>query len=177
VHGGERLARPGCWHWRRLGNQARPTVVLTLANFSGISQALDPFADQVRRLSAGTMRIDIKSNWRIHQVDFETGLIGDVRAGKADLGAVGAGAWDSVGVSSFRALNTPLLIDSYALQDRVVHDPMIGEMLQGLRPAGLARCCRGCGRPGWRGSACCPGRCAGHSGSTIRCSGHLTTRG
>src|SRR5262249_2843423 len=71
-------------------------------------------------------------------VDFATGQIADVRAGKADLGAVGAGAWDSVGVSSFRALNTPLLIDSYALEDRVVHDPMIGEMLQGLRPAGLA---------------------------------------
>jgi TRAP-type C4-dicarboxylate transport system substrate-binding protein len=120
------------------GNQARQTVVLTLANFSGLSSELDGFAEQVRRLSAGTMRIDIKSSWRIHQVDFETGLIGDVRAGKADLGVVGAGAWDSVGVSSFRALDTPLLIDSYALQDRVVHNPMIGEMLQGLRPAGLA---------------------------------------
>jgi len=120
------------------GNQARPTVVLTVANPSVLALALDGFAERVRRLSAGTMRIDIKSGWRLHQVDFETGLIGDVRAGKADLGAVGAGAWDSVGVSSFRALNAPLLIDSYALQDRVVHDPMIGEMLQGLRPAGLA---------------------------------------
>jgi TRAP-type transport system periplasmic protein len=120
------------------GNQARQTVVLTLANPSELSEAFDGFADQVRRLSAGTMRIDIKSNWRIHQVDFETGLIGDVKAGKADLGAVGAGAWDSVGVSSFRALVTPLLVDSYALQDRVVRNPMIGEMLQGLRPAGLA---------------------------------------
>jgi TRAP-type C4-dicarboxylate transport system substrate-binding protein len=120
------------------GNQARQTVVLTLANFSGLSSELDGFAEQVRRLSAGMMRIDIKSSWRIHQVDFETGLIGDVRAGKADLGVVGAGAWDSVGVSSFRVLDTPLLIDSYALQDRVVHNPMIGEMLQGLRSAGLA---------------------------------------
>jgi TRAP-type transport system periplasmic protein len=84
------------------------------------------------------MRIDIKRNWRIHQVDFDTGQIGDARAGKADLGAVGTGAWDAIGVSSFRALNAPLLIDSYVLQDRVVHDPMIGEMLQGLRSAGLA---------------------------------------
>ena len=74
------------------GNQARRTVVLTVANPSELSDELDGFADQVRRLSAGTMRIDIKSNWRIHQVDFETGLIGDVKAGKADLGAVGAGA-------------------------------------------------------------------------------------
>ena len=66
---------------------------------------------------------------------------------------VGAGAWDSVGVSSFRALVTPFLIDSYALQDRVIRNPMIGEMLRGLRPAGLA------------GIGVLPGRCAGHSGS------------
>ena len=126
--------------------------------------AFDGFADQVRRLSAGTMRIDIKNNWKIHQVDFETGLIGDVRAGKADLGAVGAGAWDSVGVSGFRALVTPLLVDSYALQDRVPQPDDRGDA------AGAAAA-------GWRGSACSRGRCAGHSGSTIRCSGHLTTRG
>jgi TRAP-type C4-dicarboxylate transport system substrate-binding protein len=83
------------------------------------------------------MRIYIKSRWRIHQVDFGTGLIGDVRAGKADLGVMGAEVWDSVGVSSLQALDTPFLIDSYALQDRVVRNPMIGEMLQGLRSAGL----------------------------------------
>jgi hypothetical protein len=80
------------------------------------------------------MRIDIQSRWRLHQVDFETGLIGDVRAGKADLGAAGAGAWASVGVTSFRALDAPLLIDSYALQDRVLRSPVIGQMLPGLRP-------------------------------------------
>src|SRR5207244_9019852 len=61
----------------------------------------------------------------------------DLGAGKADLGAAGSEAWASVGVNSFRALNTPLLINSYALQDRVLRGPMIGQMLQGLRPLGL----------------------------------------
>jgi TRAP-type C4-dicarboxylate transport system substrate-binding protein len=111
--------------------------VLTLANFTGPSWELDGFAGEVQRLSAGAMRIDIQSRWRTHQVDFETGLIGDVRAGKADLGAAGSEAWASVGVNSFRALNAPLLINSYALQDRVLRGPMIGQMLQGLRPLGL----------------------------------------
>src|SRR6266566_875615 len=119
------------------GPQARKPVVLTLANFIGYSGELDGFAREVQRLSAGAMRIDIESRWRFHQVDFETGLIGDVRAGMADLGAAGSEAWASVGVNSFRALNTPLLINSYALQDRVLRGPMIGQMLQGLRPLGL----------------------------------------
>jgi TRAP-type C4-dicarboxylate transport system substrate-binding protein len=120
------------------GTRARQPVVLTLANFIGESVELDGFAGEVRRLSAGTMRIDIRSRWRPGQVDSENGLIGDVGAGKADLGVAGSRAWDSAGVSSFRALSAPLLITSYALQDRVLRSPMTGQMLRGLRPLGLA---------------------------------------
>ena len=120
------------------GTRARQPVVLTLANFIGESSELDGFAGEVRRLSAGTMRIDIRSRWRPGQVDSENGLIGDVGAGKADLGVAGSRAWDSAGVSSFRALSAPLLITSYALQDRVLRSPVTGQMLRGLRPLGLA---------------------------------------
>jgi TRAP-type C4-dicarboxylate transport system substrate-binding protein len=118
-------------------SQPRHPVVLTLANFNGSAGELDGFATNVLRLSRGMMRIDIQDRWRSGQVKYENGLIRDVRAGKADLGVVGSRAWDSVGVNSFRALNAPLLIDSYALQDRVLRSPMIGQMLQGLRPLGL----------------------------------------
>src|SRR5689334_24616926 len=120
------------------GTRARQPVVLTLANFIGESAELDGFAGEVRRLSAGMMRIDIRSRWRPGQVDSENGLIRDVGAGKAGLGVAGSRAWDSVGVSSFRALSAPLLITSYALQDRVLRSPMTGQMLRGLRPLGLA---------------------------------------
>ena len=120
------------------GTRARQPVVLTLADFIGESFELDGFAGEVRRLSAGTMRIDIRSRWRRGQVDSENGLIGDVGAGKADLGVAGSRAWDSAGVSSFRALSAPLLITSYALQDRVLRSPVTGQMLRGLRPLGLA---------------------------------------
>jgi len=121
-------------------SQPRPPVVLTMANWSDpvVSEELDGFAGEVQRLSAGTMLIDIKSGWRRGQVNFESGLIEDVRAGKADLGVAGSRAWDSVGVNSFRALNAPLLITSYALQDRVLRSPMTGQMLPGLRQLGLA---------------------------------------
>jgi hypothetical protein len=82
------------------GTQARHPVVLTLASFLGDSSELDGFTSNVWRLSGGTMRIDIRSRWRFGQVTYETGLIGDVRAGKADLGVVGSRVWDSVGVTS-----------------------------------------------------------------------------
>ena len=60
-----------------------------------------------------------------------------LRAGKADLGSAGSRTWDSVGVLSLRALHAPLLIDSYAVQERVLQSPLVGEMLAGLEPIGL----------------------------------------
>jgi TRAP-type transport system periplasmic protein len=133
------LAGCGSSGFNKAGDsQQRRPVVLTLANSNGNSGELDGFANNVWRLSGGTMRIAIKYNWRSGQVKPETGLIGDVRAGKADLGIVGSRAWDSAGVTSFQALGAPLLIDSYALQDRVLRSPMTGQMLAGLRPLGLA---------------------------------------
>src|SRR6516162_4114615 len=79
------------------GQAARPPVVLTLANPLGSSEEVDGFVGEVARLSGGTIRIDVRSRWRYGQVAFESGLIGDVRAGKADLAVAGSRAWDSVG--------------------------------------------------------------------------------
>jgi len=112
-------------------------VILTLANPLGSSEELDGFATEVAQLSAGSIRIDVRSRWRYGQADFEDGLIGDVRSGKADLGVAGTRAWDSVGVTSLRALSAPLLIDSYALQERVIRSPLAAQMLNGLTPLGL----------------------------------------
>jgi TRAP-type C4-dicarboxylate transport system substrate-binding protein len=119
------------------GSSSRKPLVLTLANFLGDSTELAGFAGEVSRLSGGSLRIDVRSGWRLGQVAYEKELIEDVRAGKADLGAVGSRAWDLVGVTSLRALTAPLLIDSYALEARVVSSPMIAGMLRGISPLGL----------------------------------------
>jgi TRAP-type C4-dicarboxylate transport system substrate-binding protein len=110
--------------------------VLSLA-VRGDPWEVDSFVGEVSRLSHGTIRIAVKPRWRYGQATYEKGLIGDVRAGKADLGAAESNAWDSVGVTSLRVLGAPLLIDSYALQDRVLRSSVISEMLRGLRPLGL----------------------------------------
>jgi TRAP-type C4-dicarboxylate transport system substrate-binding protein len=113
----------------------KPTVltVVTLAD----TDELKVFVAQVGRLSHGTLRIVVRNGWRAGQAAYPSGTIRDVEAGKAELGAVGAGAWDAVGVGSLRALGAPLLIDSYALQDKVLRSPLIEQMLRGLQPLGL----------------------------------------
>jgi TRAP-type C4-dicarboxylate transport system substrate-binding protein len=119
------------------GESGQQPRILTMANAAGDSGELDGFAGEVARLSGGTIRIQVQNRWRVGQAKYETGLIKDVAAGKADLGSAGSRAWDSVGVMSLRALHAPLLIDSYAVQERVLRSPLVGEMLAGLEPIGL----------------------------------------
>jgi TRAP-type C4-dicarboxylate transport system substrate-binding protein len=119
------------------GASGQKPRILTMANFDSQPGELDGFVSEVARLSGGTIRIQVQNSWRAGQAKYETGLINDVRAGKADLGWAASRAWDSVGVMSLRALHAPLLIDSYAVQERVVHSPLVGEMLAGLEPIGL----------------------------------------
>ena len=111
---------------------AKPRV-LHLALFLSDGEEIQPFLDNVQRLSHGTLRIEVHGNWRSGEPDFERRLIGDVRAGKADLGAVGSRAWDGDDRAMMRALGAPLLVDSYALQERVLRSPLAARMLADVR--------------------------------------------
>jgi TRAP-type C4-dicarboxylate transport system substrate-binding protein len=119
------------------GQQAQKPRVLTMADVGAAPGELLGFAAEAARLSRGTIRIEFKGSWRLGERKPEIGAIGDIRAGKADLGWTGSRAWDSVGIKSFRALNAPLLIDSYPLEEQVVRNPLVQPMLQSLQPLGL----------------------------------------
>jgi TRAP-type C4-dicarboxylate transport system substrate-binding protein len=119
------------------GTAATRTVVLTLANGNVGPGELGAFAQAVERESHGTLRIRFANRWRWGDSRYETELIRDVQAGKADLGWVGSRAWDSVGVRGFDALHAPFLIDSYELEERVVRDSLVTRMLGTLRPLRL----------------------------------------
>jgi TRAP-type C4-dicarboxylate transport system substrate-binding protein len=134
------LALTGCGgrHADKAGGDTRHPLVLTLANGTSVPWELQPFADEVRRRSGGTIRIEIRSAWRGGRPHFESDLIRDVEAGTVDLGSVGTRAWDRLGVTSFDALHAPFLIDSYVLEEAVLGSEIPGEMLPSLRSIGLA---------------------------------------
>jgi TRAP-type C4-dicarboxylate transport system substrate-binding protein len=122
----------------RAGGSAvgRP-VTLTLANGLDDERDVKAFADEVRRLSHGALLVRVKSEWRRGQVDFERGLIADVRADKAELGWTASRAFDRLGVHSFDALQAPFLVDSYELERRVLAGPLGPRMLAGIRRLGI----------------------------------------
>jgi TRAP-type C4-dicarboxylate transport system substrate-binding protein len=108
-----------------------------MANSNGLADELEPFANEVERLSSGGLQIRFANNWRDGRPDYEVRLIRDVQAGKIKLGWVGTRVWDSVGVRSFDALHAPFLVDSYALEERFLKSGLVGRMLAGLEPLRL----------------------------------------
>lgn len=113
---------------------ASTPVVLTLA--TGDEAFAAAYAEAVSRLSGGTMRIDVRVG-RGAQANYERFTVEDVRKGKAQLGSVGARVWDTLGVTSFRAVLAPFLVDSLELQRRVLQSPLVPRLLAGLDGAGV----------------------------------------
>jgi TRAP-type C4-dicarboxylate transport system substrate-binding protein len=118
------------------GEHPKPTV-LTMANASFRPRELGPFADEVAKRSGGTLRIRFANEWRAGEPDVETGIIRDVKAGKIAMGWVGSRAFDAVGITAFDALQAPLAIDSYALEEAVIESGIPDGMLTALKPLGI----------------------------------------
>ncbi len=118
----------------KAGGAGEP-VVLRMANAYGdLSDvpAVQYFVSRVEERSGGNIRIQLASPWGDYAADAEQQVVRAVAAGKVDLGWSGTRAFDTIGVTSFRALQAPMLIDSYALEQAVVASDIPGQMMQGL---------------------------------------------
>jgi TRAP-type C4-dicarboxylate transport system substrate-binding protein len=120
------------------GKSGSKPVVLTLASrdYPPVPAASE-FASAVGRLSHGSIRIDVKYGRRFYEIDYEQGIIVDIQNAVFDLAVVGARAWDAAGVKSFNALVAPFLVDSYALQKRMLESSLPERMLEGVELLGL----------------------------------------
>ena len=119
------------------GKSAERRVVLTLASHDYNAIDASEFASAVERLSGGSIGIDVRYGVRQYDIDYERGTIGDVRNSVYEVALVGARAWDAAGVKSFNALVAPFLIDTYALERRVLESSLPERMLDGVEPLGL----------------------------------------
>jgi TRAP-type transport system periplasmic protein len=123
----------------KAGGSGEP-VVLRMANAYGDLQSapvIEHFVSQVKERSGGNLRIQVASTWGDYADDAEQQVVRAVAAGKVDLGWSGARVLDTMGVTSFQALQAPMLIDSYALEQAVVVSDLPGQMLQGLTKVGV----------------------------------------
>jgi TRAP-type transport system periplasmic protein len=118
----------------KAGGAGEP-LVLRMANTAGdleVAPLIKDFVSQVEERSGGNARIEVVHRWGDFAADAEQQVVRDVAAGKVDLGWAGTRVFDTMGVTSFQALQAPMLIDSYPLEQAVVASDIPGQMLQGL---------------------------------------------
>jgi TRAP-type C4-dicarboxylate transport system substrate-binding protein len=115
-------------------------VVLRLANIAvdlDNTPAIQDFVSRVEERSGGYLRIQAVNRWGDFAADAEQQVVRAVAAGQVDLGWAGAGLFDTMGVTSFQALQAPMLIDSYALERAVVASDLPAQMMEGLDRVGV----------------------------------------
>jgi TRAP-type C4-dicarboxylate transport system substrate-binding protein len=124
----------------KAGSRVAKPVVLTLAAHDD-DEGYEAFAAAVKRLSGGAMRIRIAGNWRVtgdrRELDYERGMVNDVRSGKVAMGIFGVRVWDTLGVRSFQALLAPFLVDSLVLEGRALRSPLVPRALAAVRRDGV----------------------------------------
>jgi TRAP-type transport system periplasmic protein len=112
-------------------------VVLRMANVNSDLFASAPAAGEfIRRVSAlsgGQIQIRVIDQLGSFAADNEVQVVRAVASGDVDLGLTGSRVFDSMGVSSFRALSAPMLIDSYPLEKAVIESSIPGQMLGELQ--------------------------------------------
>jgi TRAP-type transport system periplasmic protein len=121
----------------KAGGAGQSVLTLTLADGESSPQEVQGFVDAVREVSGGSMEIQVTTEWRHGEMNYEAGLITDVEQGKADLGEASARVWDTVGINNLDALLAPFLIDSYELEAKVLRSDTAAGLLDGLKAGGL----------------------------------------
>ena len=113
-------------------------VVLHLAMSDGLGgvpmESPKFFAQEVGRLSHGSMRVDVKLLAAgSARPDTEQQVAKMVQRGDYELGAIGARGWDVLGVKSFQALQAPFLLTDQSSLYAVFESDLPARMLEELR--------------------------------------------
>jgi TRAP-type C4-dicarboxylate transport system substrate-binding protein len=113
------------------GKAQERMTVLTLATHE--NRDVGEYARAVERLSRGSIRIELETPWRDKQVDYDRGTFADVRAGRVELAKIGVRSVGTLGLRTFQALEAPLLVESLALERKVLAGTLARRMLAGVR--------------------------------------------
>jgi hypothetical protein len=102
----------------------------------GSTSLLTHFAERVARLSGGRLRVRL-TDTAYPGPDEQQRIARMVRGGQFDLGWIPTGAWDELGVTSFRALALPFLLTNVRLMHAVARSALPEQMLTGLGHFGV----------------------------------------
>jgi TRAP-type C4-dicarboxylate transport system substrate-binding protein len=118
----------------KAGGPAAPVVLrmATVNGEAGFNPAVTELLKRVEALSNGNVRIEMAFRVGEFEPDAEQQVVRGVADGTYDLGVVGTRVFDTLGVTSFQALDAPMLIDSYAVEAAVIEGDIPARMLRSL---------------------------------------------
>jgi TRAP-type C4-dicarboxylate transport system substrate-binding protein len=120
----------GCGHSDKAGGVTSPAVLRFAA--SGDPSG-DFFAEEVRKLSRGRIRVEVKHDPAGHATaDFEVRAARMLTSGRYDLATVSADAWEAFGVRTFTPFALPFLVRDQSVLRAVLESPVPAQMLRGL---------------------------------------------
>ena len=128
------LAGCGGQSGNKAGGPAAPVVLrmATVNGEAGFNPGVDELLERVEELSNGNVKIEMAFRVGEFEPDAEQRIVRGVADGAYDLGVVGTRVFDTLGVSSFQALDAPMLIDSYAVEAAVIEGDIPARMLSSL---------------------------------------------
>lgn len=116
-------------------------VSLTGISYSVVGRSggdqLVKFTELASALSNGTITISPGPQVDSGRPDTSAEAIAAVRENRADLAIVSARTFDTLGVTTFQALQAPYVVTSHELADKVLADPIAEKMLDGTKQLGL----------------------------------------
>jgi TRAP-type C4-dicarboxylate transport system substrate-binding protein len=127
----------------KAGGSGEPLVLRMANGYSSLEYepAVDFFVRRVEELSEGALRIEVVDEWGRNNDSYppenEQTVVRDVAAGEVELAWVGTRIFDTLGVGSFQALTTPMLIDSYPLEQAVIDSDIPDRMMERLPEIGV----------------------------------------
>lgn len=118
----------------KAGGPAAPVVLrmATVNGEAGGNPGVDELLKRVEALSNGNVKIEMTFRVGEFEPDAEQQIVRGVADGTYDLGVVGTRVFDTLGVTTFQALDAPMLIDRYAVEAAVIDGDMPGRMLPSL---------------------------------------------
>jgi len=128
------VAGCGAQTGNKAGGPAAP-VVLRMASVNGeagYNPAVDELLKRVEAQSNGNVKIEMAFRVGEFAPDAEQQIVRGVADGSYDLGVLGTRVFDTLGVTSFQALDAPMLIDSYAVEAAVIEGDIPARMLRSL---------------------------------------------
>jgi TRAP-type C4-dicarboxylate transport system substrate-binding protein len=128
------IAGCGALTGNKAGGPGAPVVLrmATVNGEAGFNQAVTDLLKRVEALSNGNVKIDMAFGVGEFEPDAEEQIVRGVADGSYDLGVVGTRVFDTLGITSFRALDAPMLIDRYDAEAAVIEGDIPAQMLRSL---------------------------------------------